>query len=75
MEVKQSSVNNLEIMHKDKLLPLTKQKAALAAQPLHIFQTIVRKMVDKWQNRNGTIITYYLASENWGWQYTTIMYT
>lgn len=47
MEVKQSSVNNLEIMHKDKLLPLTKQKAALAAQPLHIFQTIVRKMVDK----------------------------
>lgn len=29
MEVEECNVNNLEIMYKDKLLPLTKQKAAL----------------------------------------------
>lgn len=29
MEVEQCSVNNLEIMYKDKLLPMSKQKTAL----------------------------------------------
>lgn len=58
MEVEQYSVNNLEIMYKDKLLPLSKKKAALGCTAFTHISNHWNK-VDKWKNRNGTIITYY----------------